>query len=130
VISSCGPRSRVSNALSVEAQEVVQREAEGGDRRGEFKGAMRSVPVVAVEEVWEVSGALDGMRVSVSVGPLTQAGLDEALGLAVGSGSVGSGAHVAQAETAKVAAKGVSDVARAIVGHDALGADAQGAEVR
>jgi hypothetical protein len=39
--------------LDVEAQEVVQRLAESGDRREEFKGVMRAVPVVVVEEEGE-----------------------------------------------------------------------------
>jgi hypothetical protein len=34
----------------VEAQEVVQREAESGDGRAEVEGVMRAVPVVVVEK--------------------------------------------------------------------------------
>jgi hypothetical protein len=44
-------------ALAVEAQEVVQWGAENGDWGKEFKRAMRSVPVVAVEEGREACGA-------------------------------------------------------------------------
>jgi hypothetical protein len=60
-----GFKSRLQNAfrqgsgfaLAVEAQEVVQWGAESGDWGKEFKRAMRSVPVVAVEEGREACGA-------------------------------------------------------------------------
>ena len=51
---------------------------------------MRAVPVIVVEEEREARGALVGVGISVGVSPLTEGGLDEALGLAVGFGSVGT----------------------------------------
>ncbi len=55
----------------------------------EFEGVVRAMPVVVVEEGVEAFGALVGVGVGVSVSPLAQRGLDEALGFAVGLGSVG-----------------------------------------
>ena len=59
------------------------------------------------------------------IGPFSKSGLDEALGLAVGSGSVGPGADVLEAELLAGVAEGVGFVARAVVGEDAADADAK-----
>ena len=45
---------------------VVQRLAESGDRRAEFAGVVRAMPVVVVEERLEASGALVGVGVGVA----------------------------------------------------------------
>ena len=45
----------------MEAQQVVQREAESGDGRAQLERVMRAVPVIVVEEGCEVSGALGGV---------------------------------------------------------------------
>ena len=45
---------------------------------------MRAVPIVVVEEEREAICALEGVGVSVGVGPFAQGGLDEALSFAVG----------------------------------------------
>ena len=68
----------------MEAQEVIQREAESGGGRAEFKGVVGAMPVIVVEEDWEAFCALVGVGVGVSIGPFAQRGLDEALGLTVG----------------------------------------------
>jgi hypothetical protein len=44
------------------------------------------MPVGVVEEESEASGALVGVDIGMSVGPLAEGGWDEALGLAVGLG--------------------------------------------
>ena len=64
------------------------------------------------------------MGVGVSVGPFAQGGLDEALGLAVGLWSVGSGEAVLEAESGDGGAHGVGAVAGTVVGGDALSVDA------
>ena len=64
------------------------------------------------------------MGIGVSVSPLAQRGLDEALGLAIGLWSVGAGEAVLEAEGGDGLAHGVGAVAGAIVGVDALGGDA------
>ena len=42
----------------------------------------------------QVGGALDGASIGLRVGPFTEHALDEALGLAAGSGRLGAGAEV------------------------------------
>ena len=66
--------------------------------------------------------------VGPGVGPLTLEGLDEAFGLAVGPGRVGTGPQVADSEL--VAELGVvsRDVRRAVVGHDLLDVNALASE--
>src|SRR5882757_2651817 len=64
------------------------------------------------------------MGVGVSVGPLAEGSLDEALGLAIGLWSVRSGEAMLEAEGGDGGAHGVGAVAGAIVGVNALGVDA------
>jgi hypothetical protein len=52
---------------------------------------MRSVPVVLMEPGSEGVSALIGVLIDPCVGPLTQGGLDEAFGLAVGARGVRPG---------------------------------------
>jgi hypothetical protein len=52
---------------------------------------MRSNPVVAVEPAGQLGGAVGRGWVGLNVDPLPQAGLDEALSLAVGLRRMGSG---------------------------------------
>ena len=65
-----------------------------------------------------------GVRVGVSVGPLAEGGLDEALGLAIGLGGVGPGEAVLETEGGDGGAHGMGTIAGAIVGVAALGLDA------
>ena len=55
---------------------------------------MGSFAVVVVGPGLQVSVSLLGVGPVFCIGPFAQGGLDEALGLAVGSGCVGSGAAV------------------------------------
>jgi len=63
--------------------------------------------------------------IGFGIGPFTQRGLDEALGLAIGLGCIGPGADVLEAEPVAGASKGAGFVARTIVGHDPLDPDAE-----
>src|SRR4029077_17162914 len=74
------------------------------------------------------SAPLGGGLVGAGVGPLAQAGLDEALGLAVGARRVGPGADMLEAGlgTGRPGVKG--PVGRAVVGHDAFDGDAETGE--
>jgi hypothetical protein len=67
-------------------------------------------------------------RKRARVGPLAQAGLNEALGLAVGPRRVGPGAQMAQLQRAAGVAPGVAPIGRAVVGHDPLDRDALAGE--
>jgi hypothetical protein len=63
--------------------------------------------------------------VRFGVGPFAQAGLDEALGFAVGLWRVGPGADVFEAKPFAEPAEGEGLIAGAVVGHDALDLDAE-----
>jgi hypothetical protein len=67
------------------------------------------------------------LRVFVGVGisPLAQAGLNEALDLAVSLWRIGLGANVPETETLTGSAEGKGPVAGAVVGHHALDANAE-----
>ena len=60
-----------------------------------------------------------------SVGPLTQAGLDEALGLAIGARRIGSRVVMTEAELGTGRGKVVTAVSLAVVGVDTLDAHAE-----
>lgn len=57
---------------------------------------MRSMPVVVVQPGRQVPGSLFGAVIAACIGPLTQAGLDEAFGFAVRARCIGFGADVFQ----------------------------------
>ena len=90
-------------------------EREARSRREEVEGVMRAMPVIVVEEGSEAVGALSGRGVRVSVGPLAERSLNEALGLAVGFRGVRSGETMFEAEGSDGGAHGASPVAGAIV---------------
>ncbi len=65
-----------------------------------------------------------GVEVMANVGPFAQGGLDEAFGLAVGAGSVGTGEAVLDAELEAGGAELSGAIAGAIVGEQAANEDA------
>jgi len=60
---------------------------------------MRTVPIVTMEPSWQLGSAFFRGVVGLGISPFAQAGLDEALGLAVGLGRIGPGADVLEAKT-------------------------------
>ncbi len=64
----------------------------------------------------------------LGVGPLSESGLDKALGFSVGSGSVGSGAVMFDVHTRAGLAKLCGPVAGAVVGEQGTNADSVGGE--
>ena len=66
-----------------------------------------------------------GVIILSIVGPLAQGGLDEALGLAVGTRGIGPGEDVLEPELLAGLGKGVGDEAGTVVGHDRLHLDAE-----
>jgi hypothetical protein len=78
-----------------------------------------------MEPKGQVGSALVGGVVGASVGPFTQAGLNEAFGLAVSPWRIAFGEDVLEAELLARFREGSGAVARTIVGHDALDLDAQ-----
>jgi len=84
--------------LAVEPQQVVLGKTEAADRCFGLQTSMRAMPIVTMQPVEQLSRSLPGVLISTSIGPFTKCGLDEALGLAVGSWSVGFGEDLAKAK--------------------------------
>ena len=89
---------------------------------------MGSMVVVIVVPRLEVSISLLGVVPVLSTGPLAQGGLDKALGLAVGSGSVGSGAAVLEEHSLAGVSELLGAVAGTVVGEQSAHTDAVGSE--
>jgi hypothetical protein len=85
---------------------------------------VRSVEVIVMEEGSEEGGAVVRGVVGASVGPFAGDGLDEAFGLAIGLGSVGSGEGVLEAEFAAGGGEEFGAVGGAAVGEEAFDGDA------
>src|SRR5215471_6563708 len=80
---------------------------------------MRAVPVIAMQPFWQIGGSLAGMAVGTPIRPFAQCGLDEALGLAVGSRRVDLGEDVSQAPTPHSRGEGQRAIYLGVVSHDA-----------
>ncbi len=90
---------------------------------------MRPVVIVPVQPTWHVGSALGGLSIGPGVEPFAQGGLDEALGLAVGSRPVGSGGDVARADLRQCGLVGAAvGVGEGVVGHDPADGHAVGGE--
>src|SRR5215475_9259212 len=85
---------------------------------------MRAEPIVAVEPLRQFGCPLVRGAVGTSVRPFAQAGLHEALSLAVGFGRVGPGAQMLDVEQAQGFGIAVRAEADAVVGHDPMDLDA------
>ena len=101
----------------MEPQQVVLGETATADGYLALQATMRSVPVVAVTPDRSAIGAVFGSGICLSICPLAQRGLDEALGFAV---SVGSGADVFEAEALASFPEGLGELAGSVLGHDPL----------
>jgi hypothetical protein len=64
-----------------------------------------------------------------SISPLAKGGLDEALGFAIGLGSIGLGEEMADLAKTQSGSEEVRAISRTVVGHEALNLDAQRGEV-
>ena len=80
------------------------------------------MPVVAMEPVGQLGGALVRGLIGSCVGPFAKRGLDEALGLAVGLRCVGSGEDLAQTEARAGGLERLRPLARTVVCHHAFDA--------
>ena len=85
---------------------------------------MRAVEVVMLEPGRELLIAFLGVEIVANVGPLAEGGLNEAFGLAVGAGSVGTSEAVLDAELEASGAEVAGTIAGAIVGEQAADGDA------
>jgi hypothetical protein len=94
-------------------------QARGGS--GPSDAAVRPVMIVVLEEGRQQGQALLIRGVGPGVGPFSLEDLDEGLRLAVGLGTIGSGALEADVPLRGHLVEGSGDVAPAVVGEDALG---------
>lgn len=93
------------------------------------EAGVRTVPVVVVQPVAEGIGPLPGVVVGAGIGPLAQAGLHQAFGLAVGARGIGARAQVAQTEATGQTPEAARPVTGAVVGQHPLESHAQTAVV-
>ena len=77
-----------------------------------------------MEEAREEGGAVEAGVIRTGVGPFAGDGLDEAFGLAVGLGAVGTGEDVFEAEVLAGGGKELGAISGAAVGEDAEDGDA------
>src|SRR5438270_7960418 len=80
---------------------------------------MRSMPVVLMQPGVEFDLTFGGVLVEPGISPFVEGGLGEVLGLAVGAGSVGAGAEMANAELTTGSGEGKGVVAGSVVGEEA-----------
>ena len=97
---------------------------ESGGGRAVEQGGVRTVEIVVMEVELEESGAVVTGVVRASISPLAGDGLDEAFGLAVGLGSVGSGETMLETELVTSLGKELGAISRAAIGEDVLDVDA------
>src|ERR1700710_2308751 len=86
---------------------------------------MGPMPIVSVQPDRKLLGTAIGCWIGLSVGPLPERGLDEALGLAVSFWRIGLGADVLDAEVPASVTEGEGFVTTAVVGHDAGDGDTE-----
>src|SRR4051812_35627235 len=79
---------------------------------------MGPMPIVLVQPDRQLLGTAIGSWIGLSVGPLSECGLDEALSLAVGFGRVGLGTDVLDAQVPASIPKVECFITTAVVGHD------------
>jgi len=97
---------------------------ESGGRREIMQGRVRSVEIVVMEVEREESGAVITGVVGAGISPLAGEGLDEAFGLAVGLGAVGSCEEMADAQLEAGSGEELGTISRTAIGEDALDEDA------
>ncbi len=89
-----------------------------------MQGGVWAVEIVVMEVAREALGAVLAGVVGTGVGPFAGEGLDEAFGLAVGLGAIGSGEEMLEAELAAGAGKEIGAIRGAAIGEDGLDGDA------
>lgn len=116
-----GDLKRGAARPTVESRQVIPGDPESANGWLGTDTAMSAMPVVARDSA---SAALRGV-VGSGIGPFAQGGVDEALSLSVGSGRVGLGEDVLNAEPLAGLTEGFRSIAGAVGGHDPLDGDAE-----
>jgi len=87
---------------------------------------MGAMEIIVMEVERETKSAVIAGVIGAGVGPLTGEGLDEAFGLAVGLGAIGSGEEMLEAELVTGGGKEFGAIGRTAIGEDGLDGDAMG----
>jgi hypothetical protein len=87
---------------------------------------MRAVEIVVMEVEREAGRAVVAGVVGAGISPLAGDGLDEAFGLAIGLGAVGSGEEVFEAQLVAGGGKEFGAISGSAIGEDALDGDVMG----
>jgi len=87
---------------------------------------MGAMEIIVMEVERETKSAVMAGVIGAGVGPLTGEGLDEAFGLAVGLGAIGSGEEMLEAELVAGGGKEFGAIGRTAIGEDGLDGDAMG----
>src|SRR5258705_712824 len=87
---------------------------------------MGAMEIIVMEVEWETKSAVIAGIIGAGVGPLTGEGLDEAFGLAVGLGAIGSSEEMLEAELVAGGGKEFGAIGRTAIGEDGLDGDAMG----
>lgn len=91
-----------------------------------MQGGMRAMEIIVMEVEREELGAVVTGVIRTCVSPLAGDGLDEAFGLAIGLGTIGSGEEMFEPELAAGGGEEIGAIGRALVGEDGLDGDAVG----
>src|SRR5713226_5321365 len=105
----CGPRpsnNRAPDRLDVEPQQVVLGLTESADWCLRVYAAVRPMPIISVQPDRKLLGATIGCGIGLSISPLPERGLDEALRLAVSFRRIRLGADVFDAQVGASVAEG------------------------
>ena len=114
----------MTSGLTVVPREVVRSFRDSGGWRFREQGGVRAMEIVVVEVEGQIKGAVVTRVIGTGVSPLAGESLDEAFGLAIGLGPVGSGEEVTEAELVAFRGKEFGAIGGAAVGEDGLDGDA------
>ena len=106
------------------SRRCTPRGSSSADGRSVAETTMGAVEVVMLKPGQQGLIAFFGVEVMANEGPFPQGGLNEAFGLAVGAGSVGTGEAVLDAELEASGAEVAGAVAGTVVGEQAANGDA------
>jgi hypothetical protein len=118
-----------THELGVKSQQIVPSD-DSADGRLAVKRRVRPMPIVVVQPASQRGGAVRRGGVGDHVRPLAQQGLDEALGLAIGTRGVGSRKAVVEGQRLAGGGDQARAIGRAVVAEHALGHDAAPGEPR
>jgi len=126
-MAEAGAEEAVVKHLAVKSQQIVLGD-DPGDRRLALQGAVAAMPIVVVQPAGKRRRPVGRGDIRDGVGPLAEQGLDEALGLAIGAGRVGTREALGEAAGAAQGGQAVGPIGRPVVREDALHDNAASSE--